>query len=124
MTQWDQQGLCSARTQVQFLARHSGLKDLALLQLQRGSQLKSDPWPGNSICLGMAKKEKKKKNSGTPRCALDSAEGTASPGSVPVKATPLRALWGLRMAESGRRGSLLFVILVELSERNNEAQQT
>ena len=34
------------------LALHSGLKDLALLQLQRSLQLqlRSGPWPGNSIC--------------------------------------------------------------------------
>ena len=35
---------------------HSGLKDLALLQLWPGC----DPWPGNSICPGAAKKKKKK----------------------------------------------------------------
>ena len=34
-----------------------------LLQLQHGSQLwlGSPPWPGNSICYGMDKKEKKEK---------------------------------------------------------------
>ena len=39
------------------------VKDLVLLQLQRRSQLqlRSDPWPGNPICRGVAKKEKKKK---------------------------------------------------------------
>ena len=37
------------------------IKDLALPQLQHRSQLqlRSDPWSGNSICLGAAKKEKK-----------------------------------------------------------------
>ena len=36
------------------------VKHPALLQLQCRSQLQlgSDPWPGNSICLGMAEKEK------------------------------------------------------------------
>ena len=40
---------------------HSGLGNLVLLQLQLGLQLwlRSDPWPGNSICCGTAKKEKK-----------------------------------------------------------------
>ena len=44
-------------------SRHSGLKDPALSQLQRGLQLQlgSDPWPGNSIWHGAAKKGKKKK---------------------------------------------------------------
>ena len=48
----------------------SGLKDSALSQLERRSQLwlRSDPWPGNSICLRAAKnrkkKEKKKKKKG------------------------------------------------------------
>ena len=41
----------------------SVLKDPALPQLRRKRQqwLGSDPWPGNSIRLGIAKKEKKKK---------------------------------------------------------------
>ena len=36
--------------------------DLVLLQLQLGLQLqlRSDPWPRNSICCGVAKKERKK----------------------------------------------------------------
>ena len=36
------------------------VKDPALLQLQLHLQvqLRSDPWPGNSICQGAAKKEK------------------------------------------------------------------
>ena len=36
------------------------VKDLALPQLQLRSklQLRSDPWPGNSICCGTAKKKK------------------------------------------------------------------
>ena len=38
------------------------LKDPALLQLQHRSQLRlrSDPWPRNSVCLGVAKKEEKR----------------------------------------------------------------
>ena len=51
--------------QVQPLAQHSGLKDPALPQVQQRLQLclKSDPWPGNSICIRAAKKgEKKRKN--------------------------------------------------------------
>ena len=48
MAQWDQQHLCSVRTQAQSPARHSGLKDLTLPKLQRVSQqqLRSDSWPG------------------------------------------------------------------------------
>ena len=39
------------------------IKDLVLLQLWLRLQLKlgSDPWTGNSICLQVAKKRKKKK---------------------------------------------------------------
>lgn len=39
------------------------IKDLILLQLQIRLrwQLRSDPWPRNSICWGVAKNEKKKK---------------------------------------------------------------
>ena len=33
VVQWDWQHLCSAKMQVGFLARHSGLKDLSLLRL-------------------------------------------------------------------------------------------
>ena len=42
-------------------AQHSGLKDPVSPQLWCGSQLwlRPDPWPGNSICCGMAQKEKK-----------------------------------------------------------------
>ena len=63
MVQQDGWHLCSAGIQVWVPARHSGLKDLALPQLQHRSQLqlKSDPWPGNSLCLKVAKKEEKKK---------------------------------------------------------------
>ena len=45
--------------------RHSGLKDLAMPQLQHRSplQLRSDPWPGNSTCrAGQPKKKKINKN--------------------------------------------------------------
>ena len=61
MGQQDMQHLCSARKQVRSLAQHGVLRDLALPQLQCGSQLRlgSDPWPRNSICCGAAKKEKK-----------------------------------------------------------------
>ena len=40
-----------------------GVKDMALLQLQHRLQLqlRSDPWPGKSICHGVAKKEKEKR---------------------------------------------------------------
>ena len=41
--------------QVQPLAWHIGLKIWHRPQLQ----LRSDPWPGNSICQGVARKEKK-----------------------------------------------------------------
>ena len=59
--QQDWRCLCSTRTQVQYLALLSRLKDLVLpklwcrLQLQLGSY----PWPGNSICRRVAKKERK-----------------------------------------------------------------
>ena len=56
MVQWDWWHLCSTRTQVQFLAHHTGLKDLVWPRLG----LRADPWPGNATCCQMAKKKKKK----------------------------------------------------------------
>lgn len=63
MAQWDQWHLCSARMQVRSPALHSGLKDPATPQLWHRSQLqlRSDSWPGNSICHSAARKRKKKK---------------------------------------------------------------
>ena len=60
VVQMDRQHLCSARTRVRCLAWHSGLKELVLLQLWHRLQLQlgSDLWPRNSICHGVAKKEK------------------------------------------------------------------
>ena len=60
---WDQWHLGSTETQVPSPAGHSGLKIWRLLQLRLRSQqgLKSDPWPGTSMCHGVTKKEKKKK---------------------------------------------------------------
>ena len=55
MAQRDWWHLCSTRTQVQPQAWHSGLMDLALLQLQVTTAAQIDPWPGNSIYLGAAK---------------------------------------------------------------------
>ena len=42
------------------------VEDLTLLHPQHRSQLwlVSDPWPGNSLCHRVAKKEKKKKKKG------------------------------------------------------------
>ena len=53
---------------VQALARHSGLKDPAWLQLWHRSQLRlgSDPWPRNSICHGAAPKYQKPKQKTPP----------------------------------------------------------
>ena len=60
VARWDWQHICSARMQIQFLAQYSGLKDLALLQMQHGLHLwlRSDPWPG--YAMGWPKKKKKK----------------------------------------------------------------
>ena len=46
--------------QVQSPAQHSGLQELVLQQLWYRLQLQLglDPWPGNYICHGVAKKEK------------------------------------------------------------------
>ena len=60
MMQWDQQCLCSAGTQVRSPAQHSGLKDPVLHRFQLW--FGSDHQPRNSICYGVAKKEKKKKS--------------------------------------------------------------
>ena len=61
VTQRDQQHLCSARTQVQSLAQHSGLKDPVLLQLwcRLKLWLGFDPWPGNFHVLRVYPKQKK-----------------------------------------------------------------
>ena len=63
VAQWDWHHLCSTRTQVRSSAWHSGLKDPALSQLQRRSQLSlgSDPWPGNPWSSQKRKKRKEKK---------------------------------------------------------------
>ena len=53
MAQWDLRHLCSTRMHIRSPNRHSGLNDPAL---------GFDPWPGNSLCCGVAKKEKEKKN--------------------------------------------------------------
>ena len=61
MAQRDWQHLGDPGTCVQFLAQHSGLsKDQALLQLwlRLRLQLRSDPWSGNSTCLGAAENGK------------------------------------------------------------------
>ena len=63
-----------SQDQVPSPAQHSGFKDLALMQLRRGSQLwlGSDPWPRNSIYHRAAKKEtrwnKTKRNSRPLSC--------------------------------------------------------
>ena len=57
LAKWDRWHLCSSRMQVRSIAQHSGLKDLAFLQ----QWLKSNPWPGISICHRAAKKEERKK---------------------------------------------------------------
>ena len=63
--------------QVQPPVLYSGVKDLALLQLQLGSQLwlGSDPWPGElHMMQGSQKKKKKRKEKGvnprTSECDL------------------------------------------------------
>ena len=62
VAQRDQQHLCSTRMHVRSPDGHSGLKGLVLPQLRRRSQLQlgSDPWLGNSMCCGVAKKGEKK----------------------------------------------------------------
>ena len=59
VVQWDWWCLCS-RTQVQSLIQCSGLMDLEGSSVRSLLWLESDPWPGNSICHGVTKKEKKK----------------------------------------------------------------
>ena len=51
VAQLDQHCLCRIGTWVQSPTRHSSLRDLVLPQLQHRSQLqlRSDPWPRNSI---------------------------------------------------------------------------
>ena len=59
----DQRHLCSAGKQAWSPVWHSGFKYPALPQLQCGSRLwlRTDLWPGNSICHGTAKKNKRNK---------------------------------------------------------------
>ena len=59
MVQWDQWRLWSTGTQVESLAQYSGLRIRCCLSRWQ-MWLRSDPWPGNSMCRGAAKKEKKK----------------------------------------------------------------
>lgn len=57
VAEWNWEHLCSMRTQVGSPVQQNGLKDLVLPpQLW----LRSDPCPGNSLCLGGAKKVKMK----------------------------------------------------------------
>ena len=59
MVQWVKNPTTAAQVavevQVSFRARHSGLRDLTLLQLQ----LRFNPWPGNSICQGERERERR-----------------------------------------------------------------
>lgn len=71
MMQRDWHGVCSTRMQLRASAQHSGSKDLALLKLQ----LASDPWPGNSICHGLAKNEKNNVFRGSPEGVLGWEQG-------------------------------------------------
>ena len=60
VTQQDQQHLRSAGMQVRSLAQHSGLRKwgcVAVAQIATTAQIRSDPWPGNSICHKAAKKK-------------------------------------------------------------------
>ena len=61
--QWDQQCLCSTRTQVQSPGPAQWVKDPALLQLWQRLQLwlRSDPWPRNYICYGAERKKEGRK---------------------------------------------------------------
>ena len=56
--QWDQQHLCNTGMQVQSLAQHSGLRIQCCCRSWGSSQLRlrSDLWPRNSICCGVARK--------------------------------------------------------------------
>jgi len=58
VVQWDRQHLGSAGTQIHSPARHSGLG----IQLRSRLQLRSNPWPGSSVCCSMAKNETNKQN--------------------------------------------------------------
>ena len=66
MTQWDWRSISGISTllESQFnpWSRTGGLKDPALLWLLCRSQLwlRSDCWPGNSICHGAVQKKKKR----------------------------------------------------------------
>ena len=62
VAQWEWVHPCSTRTKVLSHAQHSGFKDPALLWHRLQLLLTSDPWPGNSICRGVATSEKKKKS--------------------------------------------------------------
>ena len=59
VVQWDKWHLCRTRVLVQFLAPHSGLKDMALLQLW----LRSNPGLGTPYAMGGPKTKKKMERS-------------------------------------------------------------
>ena len=62
VAQQDRWHLWSPGMQVRSPGQHSGLRiccSCGIYKLQLW--LTSDPWPGNSICCGVAKKEKKKR---------------------------------------------------------------
>ena len=63
MAQRDWQYLGSARTQVQSQGWHGGLTDPAVPQLQHKlqPQIRSDPWPRNSIGHRSAREEEGEK---------------------------------------------------------------
>ena len=55
LAQRNQQHLGSTGMQVQSVAQHSGLRTQPQLWLRWRLQLRSDPWPGNSLCHKEAK---------------------------------------------------------------------
>lgn len=63
VVQWDQWCFGNADIAGSIPGPVQWVKDPVLLQLWLRSQpqLRSDPWPGSSICYGAAEKEKKKK---------------------------------------------------------------
>ena len=98
--QWDWRHLCSARKQVWSPVWHSGLKDLALPQLWYRSQLqlRSDPWPRNSICHRVAKKENENQKNPTWNVKLNVKNtiiGSCHGGTVLTNLTSIHEDMGL-----------------------------
>ena len=83
VAKWDQQHLCSSRTQVRFPTQRSGLRDPALLQLW----LRSDPLAWELHRPQSGKKTKKQKNKKTKNKKTNKKKQRENVNSVIIRVT-------------------------------------